>query len=154
MTVGQHGGVMYVHGLPLTLTDSEFSKFDVMKAKNQKTDEKVLLRSIEDYIKQTFHLEVTIGSLSMPAELVWHMSKMSSSNPGVVSLAYYVQGSVSPSSSSSSQQDSFVSFDAFVEVNSLFVVHFIKTSGQFKAISPFKSPISDAHLYIQPKTMG
>mmetsp|Transcript_25457 Transcript_25457/g.42907 ORF Transcript_25457/g.42907 Transcript_25457/m.42907 type:complete len:906 (+) Transcript_25457:32-2749(+) len=140
VATGAHG-VIHAHGLPLTPASSRFlGRYDVAAQKAAQIDEKALEVAIEKYITEnlpSYHMEQNARAVS-PPELVWHMSGMSQSKQGDVSLVYYVNGMIA---------HPFLSFDAFVDVNTGEVIDFIHKDGEI-ATSPFSSPIDDADIFV------
>jgi Zn-dependent metalloprotease len=139
VTTGTHG-VIHAHGLPLTPTSSRLlGRYDIPAVQAALVDEKALLLSVEKLIEErypSYHTQQSARA-SEPVELVWHMSGMSKSKQGDVSLAYYVNGMIA---------HPFLSFDAFIDVNTGKVIDFIHKNGEI-ATSPFASPIDDADLF-------
>jgi Zn-dependent metalloprotease len=139
VTTGAHG-VIHAHGLPLTPVSARaLGRYDLASIQARPVDEKSLLVTIEKHLGERYPTYQTSQSPhpTQAVELVWHLSGMSQSKQGKVSLAYYVNGMI---------DHPFLSFDAFIDVQTGEVIDFIHKNGEI-ATSPFASPINDAELF-------
>jgi hypothetical protein len=137
VTTGAHG-VIHAHGLPLTPVSARaLSRYDL--AALQAMDEEAMFETLEKHLEERYPAYHTNEAphTTAPVELVWHLSGMSESKQGTVSLAYYVNGMI---------DHPFLSFDAFIDAKTGAVIDFIHKSGEI-ATSPFASPINDAELF-------
>jgi len=141
VTVGAHGGVMRLNGLPIT------QEVDVNVMRNTRISEEKAVEALEQYIsgrmdRKEFPIHGSSKvELSGPMELGWHNSLFAVAKEGTISLAYFVSGVVG---SKSAQP---VSFDAFVSAHSGAVLQFFDKS-QKGETSPFSSPINNATIMV------
>jgi len=144
VTVGEHGGVLSAHGLPMKVTKDEVKNMNWRHLTERFTDDE-LLHSIEDYVAGRYYVRKTVSKVFQPTEVVWHMSQMSVARQGKLDLVYYVNGAF---------MNPFMAFDAFVDVESGRVLHFIDKSGQLqeqRRLEEYKSPFSypiDGEIYV------
>jgi hypothetical protein len=144
VVVGNLGGVLHAHGLPMIPTKSKDEyHLDLI---HNKINEVQILNSIENYCMKRFKKDVKLV-VSSPIEHVWHMSLVTVAKQGLEKVAYYVNGR--------SESMPFIAFDAFVDIKTGEVLEFIDKSGEITEqrelhieVSPFESPLTDTNLYV------
>jgi Zn-dependent metalloprotease len=142
-SIGAHGGVMRVNGLPLS---REAAAADIAASRAQLSPETVVTH-VERYITERMAAgsfpargSAKIELVSEP-EMVWHNSLYAVAKEGKMTLAYQVNGLVGMNS------PEIMAFDAFVSAKTGEVLQFVDKS-QRGETSPFESPLHNATILV------
>lgn len=152
LTIGRHGGVMSAHGLPLSAKSRDHYNFDKI---HSKINENELLSIVENHVIKNLDMDVKLMT-NIEIEQVWYMSQVHVAKQGQEFLAYYINGR--------SKTGPHISFDAFIDINTMQVLYFLETSDQLSEqknvetafdhrelqlqISPFAAPINDTDIFV------
>lgn len=141
VTVGSHGGVLRLNGLPITQT------VDAAALQRDPLPETKIVKAVEMYIsdrmdRKTFPISGSSKvELTSPLELGWHNSLFAVAQEGTLTLAYQVSGITGSKSSQ------FVTFDAYVSAHTGKVLQFFDKS-QKGETSPFTSPLDNVTIAV------
>jgi hypothetical protein len=138
LTVGRHGGVLNVQGLPVP-SGADASAYDL--AKVRAFDLNILKQTVIAHLRDKLGVSSSGITLHRGVEIVWHNSLITVAKSGRVRLAYYLDGSAHDDSGEPMQ------FDAFIDVRDGSVIQFIDKSLRAET-SPFKSPLPNATINV------